>query len=45
MRNRLIVIADDNGPVFVERFGADERVAFDTRTAVPGREALTVEIG
>jgi len=40
MRNRLIVIADDSGPVFVERFGADERFA-----AAPGRAALTVEIG
>lgn len=40
MRNRLIVIADDSGPVFVERFGADERYA-----AVSGCTALSVEIG
>ena len=40
MRNRLIVIADDSGPVFVERFGVDERFA-----AVPGCAVLTVEIG
>ncbi|HOP11417.1 MAG TPA: tRNA lysidine(34) synthetase TilS [Oscillospiraceae bacterium] len=40
MRNRLIVIADDSGPVFVERFGADERFA-----AVTGRAALDIEIG
>ncbi len=40
MRNRLIVVADDSGPVFVERFGADERFA-----AVAGKAALSVEIG
>lgn len=40
IRNRLIVIADDNGPVFVERFGADERFA-----AAIGNLALSVEIG
>jgi len=40
IRNRLIVIADDSGPVFVERFGADERFA-----AAGGNLALSVEIG
>ncbi|HNX13500.1 MAG TPA: tRNA lysidine(34) synthetase TilS [Oscillospiraceae bacterium] len=40
MRNRLIVIADDNGPVFVERFGTDERY-----TVVTGCTAMSVEIG
>ena len=40
MRNRLIVIADDSGPVFVERFGADERFA-----AAAGKTALSIEIG
>lgn len=40
MRSRLIVIADDSGPVFVERFGTDERFTADSNCT-----ALTVEIG